>query len=210
MKVFFILLTLLIKLNHLNAQETNVEIYLVSENVIITGVVTDSIGDSIFILTDKKETLAFAKSGMQGLNYAVSKQLKKLQLQLIRAETKHFIFEYPGKYQMSKGELTKGKALYWIAGTGITCVVIGAVGLIIGFPVWMYAVIGGAYKTAEIAGLISLGSLYTLLAGTSTAGIASLYTQFEIIKDVATKVKTRYYYSGDSYTTSGRIILPAN
>lgn len=58
-----------------NAQDAKVEIYDVSSNSIITGFVTDSIGDSIYVQTDKFELIAFAKVDMQGLNYGVSKEI---------------------------------------------------------------------------------------------------------------------------------------
>jgi hypothetical protein len=210
MRAIFILLVVLIQLNLLNAQEVKVDIYLVSEHVIITGVVTDSIGDSIVILTDKHETLAFAKSGMQGLNYGVSKELKKLQLQLIRDETKLHFREIPGKYQIKKGEHTKGKILYLIAYAGIGCFVAGGTGAIIGLPTLMYASIAGAVKIAEIGGVIFLGSLQVFLAGMITLGVAGLWTQYEITKDAVARVKNRYYYTGESMTSTGQISLPAD
>jgi hypothetical protein len=37
---------------------------------------------------------------MQGLNYGVSKEIKKLQRKLIRNEIKQLQLEYPDKYQM--------------------------------------------------------------------------------------------------------------
>jgi len=78
-----LLLTIIVK-----AQETKVEIYDISSNTLITGVVTDSIGDSIYVQTDKSELIAFAKVDMQGLNYGVSKDIKNLQRKLVRNETR--------------------------------------------------------------------------------------------------------------------------
>jgi len=210
MKKMLILFMVCFQLNQLNAQETKVEIYDVSSNTLITGIVTDSIGDTIFVLTDQQEILAFAKSGMQGLNYGVSNEIKKLQRALIRAETSLHFRDIPGKYQIKKGEFTKGKILKLITYTGMGCFVTGGTGAIIGLPLMLFAAIGGAYDMAKIGGTVFLGSLYVFVAGMIIMGVAALWTHIEFTKDVVNKVKNRYYYSGEILIGTKQVKLPAD
>jgi hypothetical protein len=197
MKQILIIVILLIQFVAANAQDTKIEIYDVSSNSIITGFVTDSKGDSIYVQTDKSEIIAFAKSDMQGLNYGVSKEIKKLQRKLVQNEIRLSHLEFPGNYQMKNGKHTKGKIMYILAKTGIISLTIGGIGMAIGLPVWIFAVVGNAITIVEISGAIFIGSLYALVAGNAIGSGSALWNVFDRIIEVESKVRNRYYYVGE-------------
>lgn len=187
-----LLLTIQVK-----AQETKVEIYDVSGNTLITGVVTDSIGDSIYVQTDKSVLIAFAKVDMQGLNYGVSKEIKKLQRKLVRNENRQRQFEFPGNYQMLNGELTKAKIIHILTKFGYVCAIVG--GCLVGIS-------GGAFLAAALVssesivlwGGIFTGSLYTFLGGLTTISGIALWSVIDKNAAIQSRVKNRYYYTGKS------------
>jgi hypothetical protein len=197
MKQILIIVILLIQFVAANAQDTKVEIYDVSSNSIITGFVTDSIGDSIYVHTDKSEIIAFAKSDMQGLNYGVSKEIKKLQRKLVQNEIRLSHLEFPGNYQMKNGELTKGKIIYILTKFGYVCTIVG--GCLVGIS-------GGTFLAAALVssesivlwGGIFIGSLYTFLGGLITGTGVALWSVIDKTLDIQSRVENRYYYTGES------------
>jgi len=193
---FYSTLILLLTIIIVNAQDTKVEIYDVSSNSIITGFVTDSIGDSIYVQTDKSELIAFAKDDMQGLNYGVSKEIKKLQRKLVRNETRQRQFEFPGNYQMLNGELTKAKIIHILTKFGYACAIVG--GCLVGISGG--AVLAAALVSSESIVLwegIFIGSLYTFFGGLITGSSVSLWSVIDKTIDIKSKIKNRYYYVGE-------------
>jgi len=189
-----------------NAQDTKVEIYDVSSNSIITGFVTDSIGDSIYVQTDKSELIAFAKVDMQGLNYGVSKEIKKLQRELILNETRHSHLGYPGKYQMQNGKIKKGRIMYLLTTIGIVCLEVGVIGIAISSPILIYAVVGYSGALINLAGVTFIGSLYAFMGGMITVSGGGMWYIIDRIVEVELKVRNRYYYTGES-SSSNRFYL---
>ena len=190
-------LVLLLLIIQVKAQETKVEIYDVSSNTLITGFVTDSIGDSIYVQTEESVIIAFAKVDMQGLNYGVSKEIKKLQRDLIRNETRLRQFEKTGNYQMQNGEVTKANIMYLLTKVGYVCAVVG--GCLVGIS-------GGAVLVATLVssesivllGGIFMGSLYTFLGGLITGSGAAVWSVIDKNADIQSRIKNRYYYTGIS------------
>ncbi len=140
--------------------------------------------------------MAFAKVDLQGLNYNVSDEIKKLQKKLVRAETKRLHIDFPGKYQMNNGEYTKGRIMYLLAKTGIVCAVVGVTATMLGLPVFIVSVVVGASKIMEISGVVFLYSLCALAAANITGASGSLWSIFDRIYDVEQKVRNRYYFTG--------------
>lgn len=196
MKKIFGVLLLIIMFASVKAQNARVEIYDVVRETIIAGIVSDSIGDSLYLYTDNLELMAFAKVDLQGLNYNVSDEIKKLQKKLVRAETKRLHIDFPGKYQMNNGEYTKGRIMYLLAKTGIVCAVVGVTATMLGLPVFIVSVVVGASKIMEISGVVFLYSLCALAAANITGASGSLWSIFDRIYDVEQKVRNRYYFTG--------------
>jgi len=197
MKQILIIVLLLLQFISTKAQDTKVEIYNVSSNSIITGFVTDSIGDSIYVQTDKSELIAFAKVDMQGLNYGVSKEIKKLQRKLVRNEIIQRQFESSGVYQMQNGEMRKGEIMYLLTKFGYICAFVS--GCLVGIS-------GGAFLVAALTasesivllGEIFIGSFYTFLGGLTTGSGVALWSDFDKNAAIQSKIKNRYYYTGKS------------
>jgi hypothetical protein len=180
-----------------NAQDAKVEIYDVSSNSIITGFVTDSIGDSIYVQTDKFELIAFAKVDMQGLNYGVSKEIKKLQRELIRNEMRQRQFENPGVYQMQNNEARKGKIMSFLTKFGHICTFVGGCLVVISGSAVLVAALT-ASESIVLWGGIFTGSLYTFLGGLTTSSGTALWSVIDKNAAIQSKIKKRYYFSGEN------------
>lgn len=198
MKSKLIILVLLIALTPAKAEEKRVEVFDVQRNVLICGIVTDSVGDSLFVFTDNSKIIAFAKSDLQGSEYGVSKEIRKLQMKLIREEAKLIHFEFPGNYQIRKGEVWKGKAIQIVTKAGLAFIIIGSTGTVLSLPLWIGGLAANLMSLVEISGFIFTGSLYTFVAGSSIIGFSGLWSIFDSINDIKNKVKNRYYYTGGS------------
>jgi hypothetical protein len=198
MKSMLIFLVLLIAFTPAKAQEKRVEVFDVQRNVLISGIVTDSVGDSLFVFTDNSKIITFAKSDLQGSEYGVSKEIRKLQMKIIREEAKLIHFEFPGNYQIRKGEVLKGKAIQIITKAGLACIIIGSTGTVLSLPLWIGGLAANLMSLVEISGFIFTGSLYTFVAGSSIIGFSGLWSIFDSINDIKNKVKNRYYYTGGS------------
>jgi len=192
-----ILLFLLIQLISVNAQNNEIEIYNISTNTLITGIVTDSIGDSIYVQTDKNELIAFAKVEMQGLNYGVSQETKKLQRKLIRNEIRQRQFEYPGFFQMQNDEVRKGKIIYFLTKFGNICAFVGGCLVVIsGGTILVAALV--ASESIVLWGGIFTGALYAFLGGLTTSSGVALWSVIDKNAAIKLKIKNRYYFSGEN------------
>ncbi len=197
-KIYSILVLLLLTIQ-IKAQETKVEIYDVSGNTLITGVVTDSIGDSIYVQTDKSELIAFAKADMQGLEFGVTKEIKKLQRELFIDETNKLFPHYPGypgKYQIKNGQIRKGRIMHLMATTGIICIAVGGIGFIISSQIVLGATIGLSFIVLNYWAPILVASIYTLGFGGLSYFPSFFWNGFDMYKILQSKVKNRYYYTG--------------
>jgi hypothetical protein len=65
-------------------------------------------------------------------------------------------------------------------------------------PVWIFAVVGNAGALMNLSGGIFIASLYTLVGGNITSVGGAMWNVFDRIVDAQSKVKNRYYYTGES------------
>ena len=79
MRTTLLLITLLTFFLQVKSQGTDVEIYLMQNNLIVKGKLLESSNDSIRIMVDSVTTIAFAKSELEGKELAVSKEVNKFQ-----------------------------------------------------------------------------------------------------------------------------------
>lgn len=128
MKQILVIFFLLMQFILVVAQNKAIDIYVVSSKTLITANITDSIGDTIYVQTADSIIIAFAKSDMQGLEFGVTKEIKKLQRDLFIDETNKLFPHYPGypgKYQIKNGQIRKGRIMHLMATTGIICIAVG-------------------------------------------------------------------------------------
>ena len=82
MKKVLIISLFLTFLFQVKSQNTEVEIYMVQSNTIVKGTVVASSTDSLSIRVDSLNSLTFAKSELEGRDFPVSKEVKRLRRKL--------------------------------------------------------------------------------------------------------------------------------
>lgn len=196
MRTTMLLFTFLIFILQVKSQDSEIEIYLMQNDSIIKGRLLESSKDSVRIMVDSLNTLAFAKSELEGKELPVSKEVKKFRIQRMRNESKQSMNLFPGIYQIRNGEITKGKIMFVISTIGI----IGPISSCVVFVVVLSA-IPGLYGV-----LIAFSTSVIVFAASITLWfIGKLWSSVNILKKNEHKVNNRYYYRG---ILSSNILVP--
>ncbi len=185
MKKTLLLIGLLTILFQVKSQNTEVEIYDLKSNSIIKGVVVESSTDSLRIKVDSLQTMAFAKSDLEGNELPVSKEIKKFRRKLVRSELKTMLRLFPGMYQIRNGEVTKGRLMLIITSLGL-------VGCLVSVGVF-------AVGTATLGSVIDIFVVFNrsaIILATSIVlhGIGLNWSSIDNFSRVQKKVNSRYYY----------------
>lgn len=184
MRTFILLLTVLAFFIQVKSQNEEIEIYLMQNNSIVKGKLLKSSDDSVRIIVDRLNTMAFAKSQLEGKDLPVSKEVKKLRLKLMRNESKKPMSLFPGIYQIRTGD-TKGKIMFIFSSIGV----IGAISSAVVFVV-VLTTIPGLYGV-----LVAVAkSLITFAASATFWSVGNIWSLGDISKKIEKKVKNRYYY----------------
>ena len=186
MRTTMLLFTFLTFFLQVKSQDSEVEIYLMQNNLIVKGKLLESSNDSVRIMVDSVTTLAFAKSELEGKELPVSKEVKKLRKKLMRDESKETMRLYPGIYQMRNGEKVKGKIMFVVASIGILGVFVSGGILLVG-----------------LSTVKGLGALIYIIdafigfeASTLFYGIGNMWSLFDHWHTIKKLVESRYYYRG--------------
>ena len=193
MRTFMLLFTFLMFFLQVKSQDSEIEIYLMQNNSIVKGKLLESSKDSIRVMVDSLNTLAFAKSELEGKELPVSKEVKKFRKKLIRNEAINAMSLYPGIYQIRNGKKTIGKIMFGLSTLGI----MGTIASGVVFAVVLTSV-PGLYGALAALGysLIVLSSSAVLW----TAGFGWSMTNTSM--KITNKVKNRYYFSGEIPATT--------
>ncbi|HRZ96985.1 MAG TPA: hypothetical protein P5084_05475 [Paludibacter sp.] len=185
MRTLILTFTLLSFFIQVKSQET--EIYLMQNNSIVKGKIIESADDSLRIRVDSLNTLAFAKTELEGKEFPVSKGVKKLQFKLMRQESNQTMRLFPGMYEIKNGKPAKGKIILVITTLGIVGVITSGVvfGVVLTSISGLYGVLAAFAKSI----MIFAGSTAAIFVGTQMS-------LADINKDIQQKVKNRYYYRG--------------
>ncbi len=178
------------------AQDQKLEIYLVAEGRVISGVLTGDRNDSLFFDIDEAGQIAFAKSELEGMDLGVSKETKKLQKTLIRAESTGMFKEFPGMRQYRKGEKVKGGTIagFTYAGLGLMVITIGE---------WIWRMVHISSLGEAIFSLFP--NPYLLVSGILISMGALVWNHTDLTVKLVKEVKNRYYFVGENlpaYTVS--------
>jgi len=184
MKTFILLFTFLAFFIQVKSQDAEIEIYLMQNNTIVKGKLLKSSDDSVRIVVDSLNTMAFAKSELEGKDLPVSKEVKKLRIKLMRKESKKPMSLFPGIYQIRNGD-TKGKIMFIFSGIGL----IGAISSAVVFVVVLTTVPGLYGVLVAVA-----KSLITFAASAVFWSVGNIWSLGDISKKIEKKVKNRYYY----------------
>lgn len=169
------------------AQNTEIEIYLVQSNTIVKGTVGVSSSDSLNIRVDSLNSLTFAKSELEGHDFPVSKDVKRLRKKLTISESKKLPNSFPGIIQIRNGQILKGGIMFILTSAGIIGVVAS-----------------GSVFVAGLASVQGLWSLFTLAAdsfmifATSVLSFESgvIWSGIDKLYRIKKLVNNRYYYLG--------------
>jgi hypothetical protein len=194
-----LLFTFLTFFLQVKSQESDVEIYLMQNNSIVKGKLLESSNDSVRIMVDSVTTIAFAKSELEGKELPVSKVVSKFRLKLMRNESLNIPNSFPGIYQITNGETTKGRIMFVITTIGI----IGVISAGVVFVVALSAIPGlyGAFVAFSKSILLFAASTALLEGG-------SIWSTDDKLAKIKKQVKNRYYYRG--IITSSNSILQTN
>lgn len=193
MRTTLLLITLLTFFLQVKSQGTDVEIYLMQNNLIVKGKLLESSNDSIRIMVDSVTTIAFAKSELEGKELAVSKEVNKFQKKLMRNESNEIRNTYPGIYQIRNGETTKGKIMF-----GITT--LGLIGLISSGVVFVAVLTANPELFGVLVAFVK--SMIVLIPSLAFLGVGSGWSTGDRYKRIEKKVKNRYYYRGKIFSNS--------
>jgi len=172
------------------SQDTNVEIYLMQNNSIVKGKLLEGSNDSVCILVDSVNVMAFAKSELEGKELPVGKEVNKFRKRLMRNESIKIANSFPGIYQIRNGEITKGKIMFVITTIGI----IG----VISSGVVFYSVLSAA--SGLWGGLDAIVKFMVVFAPSiAFLGVGFGWSSGDMYKDIEKKVKNRYYYRANIY-----------
>ena len=130
-------------------------------------------------------------------NYSVSKEIKKLQRELIRNEIKLSQFEFPGTYQMQNNEERKGEIMRLLSNIGFVCAFTG--GCLVGISGGVF-IVASLVSSAKIVlwGAIFKGSLYAFTAGLITIVGGGIWSNIDKAAAIKSKIKTRYFHTGEN------------
>lgn len=196
MEKLFIMLLLLLQFIQIEAQKKKVEIFDIASNSVIKGIVLDDPGDSLYISTENSEIIVLAKSDLQGLEFGTSKEIRKLQMKLIRNESglKHFDFQW--LYNTRNDERLKDKAIKLLLKTGVVSIGAGSLGALLSLSIRIGAMAGNIPNLALISGAIFTGFSCSFLTGIILIGIGGMWHIVESTIEIIFKVKNRYYHTG--------------
>jgi len=187
MKKVLIISLFLTFLFQVKSQNTEVEIYIVQSNAIVKGRVVASSSDSLSIMVDSLNSLTFAKSELEGRDFPVSKEVKRLRRKLANSENKKLPNSFPGIFQISKGQILKGGLMFILTSAGIIGVVASGGVFIAGL-----ASVQGLWSLFTLSAdsfMIFAPSVLSLESGIIWSGIERLYR-------IKRMVNNRYYYLG--------------
>jgi|GEM_PF-3502842 len=200
MRQILVIFLLLMQYVSVIAQDNTIDIYVVSNKTLIAANITDSVGDTIYVQTADSLIIAFAKSDMQGLNFGETKEIKKLQRQLLRNETMKLFPNYPGYpgvYQINNGQISKGTLMHLIATAGIICITIGSFAFIISATAVLVAITSFSFNVSNFWIAILEGSMYILREGIVSFIPVFFWNGIDVYKTLQSKFKNRYYYTGE-------------
>ena len=187
MKKVLIISLFLTFLFQVKSQNTEVEIYMVQSNTIVKGTVVASSTDSLSIRVDSLNSLTFAKSELEGRDFPVSKEVKRLRRKLAISESEKLPDSFPGIYQIRKGQILKGGIMFILTSAGIIGVVASGGVFIAGL-----ASVQGLWSLFTLAAdsfMIFAPSILFLESGIFWSGIDRLYR-------IKKMLNNRYYYLG--------------
>jgi len=193
MRTYLLLLTFLMFFLQVKSQDSEIEIYLMQNNSIVKGKLLESSKDSIRVMVDSLNTLAFAKSELEGKELPVSKEVKKFRKKLIRNEAINAMSLYPGIYQIRNGKKTIGKIMFGLSTLGI----MGTIASGVVFAVVLTSV-PGLYGALAALGYSLIGLSSSAVLWTAGFGWSMTNTSMKITN----KVKNRYYFSGEIPATT--------
>jgi len=182
-----LLFTFLTFFLQVKSQDSEVEIYLMQNNLIVKGKLLESSNDSVRIMVDSVTTLAFAKSELEGKELPVSKEVNKFRKKIMRKESNKISNSFPGIYQIRNGETTKGKIMFVITTIGIIGVISAGVVFVV-----VLSAIPGLY-----GGLVAFAkSIFVFATSFAFLGVGSGWSTGDRFKIIEKKAKNRYYYRG--------------
>ncbi len=196
MKKILILSIFIAFLFHAKAQNSEVEIYLVQSNTIVKGIIIEANdSDSLHLQVDSLHTLVFSKTELEGIDFPVSKEVKKLRRKLMSNESYKTLRLFPGIYQIRNGEKVKGKIIFALASIGVLAFVTSGGIFIVGL--------------ATVKGLELLFGpvIYAFFVYASAAlfwNSAKMWSDIDNQLRIKKVVNSRYYYRGEVFTNSSR------